>query len=539
MKLSYEEMQKESIARIPIYTDEWTSTAPSDPGITILEIVTAYSARLAEALEDVTEEEEEALLCLAGFAARKGSPARALVGIEKGEIKEGCAGSYPARQKFCVGDICFELPRGTQSFRGYIKAVYTEQDGKLAKMQEAWIFGERPKKGGSVYLLIKMEEGRPLPKRFSLFAEVEEDERRNPFLEDGRLKFAQVSWSCLTEQGYEEIRCEDQTGPFLVSGELQLDLEGAKASPGILGGEEGYILRGRLESHHYDIAPRLRHIWGPLLPVYEMDTKIFSYVLKDGEDRETIPNIFGEEMYCLYCKREGEEARAVCCAKSMMPHRELGLVEGYAGQEIDLSILPTLLAESIELMLELERAGKKEHYFFRQEDAAFPFIYEEQRRRIVILDPGGFTGASMSLSGASSYHGERGNIRAGSRLAVMGGAAYEEGDIFFTPSGGSGGCFPENMEELKRRFRREIKDRENAVTAEDYERFLREMPGFIIEKVKAEISQEEREVEIRILTEGEENRMDISPWTKQKILDYLEPVRMLGMQIRIQKMEER
>ena len=77
------------------------------------------------------------------------------------------------------------------------------------------------------------------------------------------------------------------------------------------------------------------------------------------------------------------------------------------------------------------------------------------------------------------------------------------------------------------------------MTAEDYERFLKKMPGFIIEEVKAEISQEKREVKIRILTEGEENKTDISPWMRQKILDYVEPVRMLGMRIRIEKLEER
>lgn len=543
MRISYEEMLRESIARIPFYTDEWTSAAPSDPGITILENVTMHAVRLAQRLEDVTEEEERALLRLAGFTPGRGKPSRVLVGAEKEAIsRKGRACLYPARQKFQVGDICFELPEETQSFRGYIKAVYTEQDTELSRAREGehfWLFGERPKEEACVYVLIDMEGGSPLPGRFSLFAEVEEDRGRNPFPQDKELRFAQICWSCLTEKGYEEIWCEDKTGPFLVSGELQLDLGGAKPVRGAVGGETGYIICVRLGSHHYDRAPRLRRIWGPLLPVYETDTKIFSYVLRNGKKEEAIPNVFGEEMHCSFYEQERGNIRAVCCAKSMLPYLELGIVEG-ARQEIDLSVLPTLFEKSVELMLELERGEGKEHYFFRQGDAAFSFTYEEERRSIAILDPGRFRGAKIRLSGASVYHGSRGNIRAGSRLTAIGGVGSEGGDsFFFTPSGGAGGRFSEKIEDLKKRFRKEVRIRESAVTAEDYERFLKKLPGFIIEEVKAEISQEKREVKIRILTEGEENKTDISPWMRQKILDYVEPVRMLGMRIRIEKLEER
>ena len=41
---TYEEMLAEALMQIPLYSEEWTNHNPSDPGITILENLTAFEA---------------------------------------------------------------------------------------------------------------------------------------------------------------------------------------------------------------------------------------------------------------------------------------------------------------------------------------------------------------------------------------------------------------------------------------------------------------------------------------------------------------
>jgi hypothetical protein len=43
---SYEQILEESISQIPIYSKDWTNYNVSDPGITILENLSAFSALL-------------------------------------------------------------------------------------------------------------------------------------------------------------------------------------------------------------------------------------------------------------------------------------------------------------------------------------------------------------------------------------------------------------------------------------------------------------------------------------------------------------
>ena len=39
---TYDERYEEAISHIPLYTKDWTNYNPSDPGITILEVLTGY-----------------------------------------------------------------------------------------------------------------------------------------------------------------------------------------------------------------------------------------------------------------------------------------------------------------------------------------------------------------------------------------------------------------------------------------------------------------------------------------------------------------
>ena len=51
---SYEEFLEEALAKIPLYYREWTSYHPSDPGITMLENLSAFSALKRQEFSQVT-----------------------------------------------------------------------------------------------------------------------------------------------------------------------------------------------------------------------------------------------------------------------------------------------------------------------------------------------------------------------------------------------------------------------------------------------------------------------------------------------------
>ena len=101
---TYEELMQEALAEIPLYTKEWTNFNPSDPGITILENLTAFQILQQNHIDEITPSIRKKLLQLAGFYEKKGKCARILIGAQgvKEEVK------LPAGQKFNLGDLCFE-----------------------------------------------------------------------------------------------------------------------------------------------------------------------------------------------------------------------------------------------------------------------------------------------------------------------------------------------------------------------------------------------------------------------------------------------
>ena len=76
---TYEELLAEAVAQIPLYSAEWTNFNVSDPGITLLQNLTAFQLLQQEAINDVPEETRRKLLKLVGYAARENRAATVLV----------------------------------------------------------------------------------------------------------------------------------------------------------------------------------------------------------------------------------------------------------------------------------------------------------------------------------------------------------------------------------------------------------------------------------------------------------------------------
>ena len=87
---------EEAYGKIPVYSSEWTNFNPSDPGITILENLTAFQILQQNQMDTVTDAVKEGLLKLVGYTPRKGACSRVL--LEAFGVKEPIL--MPADQRF-------------------------------------------------------------------------------------------------------------------------------------------------------------------------------------------------------------------------------------------------------------------------------------------------------------------------------------------------------------------------------------------------------------------------------------------------------
>ena len=63
---NYEDLYAEALAQIAIYSKEWTNFNPSDPGITLLENLTAFNLLQQSRINEVSDEIRCAMLKLLG-----------------------------------------------------------------------------------------------------------------------------------------------------------------------------------------------------------------------------------------------------------------------------------------------------------------------------------------------------------------------------------------------------------------------------------------------------------------------------------------
>ena len=94
-KKTYEELMEENLSKIPIYSDEWTNYNPSDPGITILENLSALQIIQQKQMDEIPNAVKAKLMQLLGYTARQSSGAK--VYLEPQGLKEAL--HIPADQR--------------------------------------------------------------------------------------------------------------------------------------------------------------------------------------------------------------------------------------------------------------------------------------------------------------------------------------------------------------------------------------------------------------------------------------------------------
>lgn len=121
---SYQQLRDELVARIPVYAPEWTDFNASDPGVTLIELFSFLGENLLFRFNQIPEATQLAFLRLLDIPLRPAQPARALLALTTKD--PGPVDALEQGQVARAGAVQFELLREVHpwpvSLRGVAKA---------------------------------------------------------------------------------------------------------------------------------------------------------------------------------------------------------------------------------------------------------------------------------------------------------------------------------------------------------------------------------------------------------------------------------
>lgn len=582
---THDQLMEENIGKIPLYSDEWTNFNPADPGITILENLSAFQILQQNQMDEIPDIVREKLLQLMGYRPMKGNGAR--VYLEPQNVTEDFL--IPADQRFRVGNISFETTLEREMTASRIVALYGKNEGDIQNFSyvlnrdiniQASVFGKIPKAGMELYMVLD----RPLqPGEQGIFyGEVADHYKRNPFAEGNSRLFGELEWSCYTEEGFLPMEVQDDTNGFLTSGFIRITQPGQPMKWYDKDGISGYVWRIVLRRAEYDVAPVLLHLTGFLFPVVQKETLVITHtfqktgtitlncaMLETGyvrvfckEQKGTSyrlyeecvgepergrmyfrrRNSYGEHTFLFDRQRFGygpehvkNAIKIVLYNEEMMRKYYLGEIYGYDNQEI---MLPRqhVVTDTFSLIAERDAEDGGKRYDFvkpgRMGEQELSYYLYENEGKIVILDAGDYVGAKLYLASIAVTLGEEGNVRAGNEFIPEG---YEDSIRFHNPVAGKDGRFQETLEDVRKRFIADRNIPHTAVLESDYEALVYRVPGLCIAKVKAWMDAGKNEVQIAVLPGMPDKFPKLSAIYQREIENWLEGRRLLSTRICIRQ----
>ncbi len=573
---TYEERMDDVMRELPIWSSEWTNYNASDPGITIIENITAFLALQGAEIANLSYRAKMALLKMAGFVPNRGKCARALLSadnlFEPGKLIPG--------QRLRIGDLIFETNRETPVGTGRITDVFCRigndyRDISFILDRElsvpAMLFGENPKAGNSIYFV--MDGDFSDLREIIFYVKMIESKNRNRTVDRTEHIFADIEWECYTSKGFVQVNARDYTSAFVNSGEIRVALPDSDMAVCSEGPVKGYCIRATLKRADYDIVPKITNIFGFLFEAWQKDTKSFSQLFNKNDvinvkspiGDEVYYIVFGKEKkgssyrryeltasnnlggrYCLYEKlpdgtmsftfsektygyapqKFKDAVRVIIYNEEIMRGYNVGKVLGYDDQEIELPI-KNIVHETFFL---IARRKDEEGYLYdfvrpeKNDEGALYYHLLEGEGKIIIEDSGDFIDADLFMGSVSVTAGERGNIGAGSSLSLEGSEKMLQ---FYCPGGATGGCFRGNLDKVRERFLHDMRTPYRAVTASDYEKLALSTPGLCIRKAKAVMAENENLVKLVILPDSDERFPKLSNIYIDRVTKRLEERRLI------------
>ena len=576
----YEEIIEDAISTVTNIYSEWTDFNAHDPGVTILELFALTKESQQFFASQISQENRRKYLKLLGVGRRTKAPARSLVKIRT-------EGDYLLLKAHRIeaGNVSFETLQPKQLVRKDVRACLSVSGGQ--RQEEARgeqlepgrglrlrIFGSGQETGCQFYVCL--EQGLPVGVPLDLYLEISKDHgiRRNPVITDEFVPLVELQWQYYSEGEWKDLGdIRDETYGLLFDGFICFTV-GYAMEETVVMGETGYFLRAVLVRGAYDTAPVLTAISMNICRVIQRETLVESVIQRVegnniccgtelavlgrsevyiGKGDMYYPvgdfhKVMDEEEGVVRFEIGGDKASAADCvlvisrSLDFLHRRVLGEGDGFPCQEIDLEDLQ-ILCEDFAILI--QDAEEKEGYrlWHRVEDFAGSapedrhYVLDSQRGRLCFGDclHGMAPEGEILLAGYARTRGNAGNVRKGVSCRFCLEGLQELETVILCE--GSGGRDEETLEDCFLRAVHRIKGSECAVAGEDYERYVRQTPGLMIESCQVlsleDIRQFAREAEETAI------HMVVKPYRWQKrsrteysyrrnIERYLEHYRMIG-----------
>lgn len=452
---TYDDLLEEIRARVPRYTPEWTDLNDNEPGMVLAQLFAWLADMLLYRLGKVPQLNRVKFLELLGFQLRSAEPAIAQITFP---VKDKAADSVvivPQRTQIAAegsdddGQIIFETQSSLYAIRAQLKSLMTEHGTSrtiVTTVNNAADSSFTPfGNAASVDSALLLGFSEALPKvDLELAVWVDSTFRAGGYNQCGetsRISFSQapILWEFWNGSGWSSLALiRDTTEYFTRSGYVRLKPPGSTMSALTLSPETQayYWLRARLARSIYDSAPRLIAIRTNTIDAAQAET-IADEIL-GGSDAS--PN----QTFAL--------SRAPVLANSL----QLDIDEGQAPQ-VWREISDLYGCSRRDPCFTIDRATGEVRFGDGVTFGAIPLANPSKPNTNIVA-------REYRVGG-----GTRGNVAAGKlNVLVTSVSSIDSGKVTNLFAAG-GGADTETMPKLERRAAQSLRERDRAVTAEDFE----------------------------------------------------------------------
>lgn len=581
-KKKFEDWIVEAVQEIPLYCDEWTNFNPSDPGMTILENLTAMQIIQENYITQLPTSLREDMLGITGFKSEPGKCAKVL--LVPMEVQKDVL--LPANQRFYVGDVPFEITKEVLIKKNRLIGAYSEHDNKRIDLNNLLstefpisqkIFGDKPKCEDAIYLF--MENDPDKSRDMILYFKFDDSKRHN--ISNDSI-FSKVEWQCYSDNGFVPVNFKDLTGGFTHSGEVRIKWKGTKPACYENNGYRGYCLRAVLKSADYDIAPSVFNVYGFLFEAWQKQSQSLCYTFPKKDDIAVHCDLFEEGYIWVFCKEEGDNfyrrykeagnfdstgryysiektgygslifrfnkekygygpgvfpdaVKIVTYSEMIMRNYNIGTVYGYDEQEMQLP-LKKVMGDNFTIMAKRSDSEGERYDFvkpLRTGEDELGYRLDETEGKIVIYNAGDYLDAQIYIGGLATNMGAQGNVLENNEFITK----EPTGARFLNPGKATGGVDRESFQDVKNRFLKDLEKSYIAVKASDYEKLVREIPDLCIDKVRAAVDYVHNTVNLCIKPDIDSRFPKLSKQYIDRIRQYIDERRLLGTVVNIQQPE--
>lgn len=505
---------------------EWTDFNEHDPGITMVELFAAMKESQQYFIDQIGRQNREKYLKLLGLQRRRKCAAKSCVQMKT--ERDLC---LLHTQKLGSGSLCFETMWQKQLVAGDIGVCLSVSDHggteRLGREQmepgyrlHFYPFGQTLEQGAAFY--VGFENELPVNRNLELYTEVSKDYDipRNPLSDRDFIPLAKIKWQYSTARGWIDLEeVEDETYAFLFDGFIRFRIHEPMERTGVAG-KKAFYIRVVLIDQEYDVVPVLTRISMNVCEVVQRDTLVECMRIADtdgelemdtelsvtgssevylGKDGVYVPaaefekQILQEKGMVRFTIRDERLSEADDCLVinrdlSLMHKTVAGNADGFPNHQVDMEDRQVEW-ESFEIMVEDPGDGccrlwQKVQDFSMSSAEDRHYVFDSVNGVIRFGDciHGMAPEGRILLAGYVRTMGSDGNVKAG-KIRGFRMAGMEEIEVT-NICGGHGGMDEETLDDCFLRAADGLKESGCAVTADDYERYVKETPGLMIESCK-------------------------------------------------------